>query len=478
MQVQRGNLWNTAADDARHGRIGHIPLTWLLYIPYFFKSEITVRIFSMAAVLFDMAALFLLIKNSVSKYAASLSCILFISFACISNQHNLFVSYIIGHQIPSGMVLFALNEFVKYYTDGHKASRLAASSLLLTAASVLYEACPAYIILFLMISFSANKGTLFSRIKASLKELRFHAALLSAYILVYAGWRIIHPSDYSGSVLYFGNIPQSMVTMLKYSFGMTPGLPAAAMLIKKYVSASELLNSLRIWMIAAPAAAAVSFYFLFPKTELKNNRAKYILYCISGILIPNIIICFTPKYTEWASGTSYSYVTSFYSYFFLVPLFILISGLIPKNNSKPVRIILSSAVFAVSLVCTVNNTAWNCYFEKNLCRYRAFSESVADDFFDGLEDGTTVFIPDYSGIHNDMSITRSFSQIYTDSDISFTNEIDSIDFSGPVVFLKYHHDENCMTAGTLNPDLSVSDTFCIYGENTNESVPVFMVNDN
>ena len=61
MQVERGNLWQTAVDDAKHGRVGHIPLTFLLYIPYFFKSPLIVRAFGTGAVLFDMAGIYYLV---------------------------------------------------------------------------------------------------------------------------------------------------------------------------------------------------------------------------------------------------------------------------------------------------------------------------------------------------------------------------------------------------------------------------------
>ena len=173
----------------------------------------------------------------------------------------------------------------------------------------------------------------------------------------------------------------------------------------------------------------------------------------------------TPKYAEWAGSNSYSYVTSFYSYFFLIPFFLLVLKSVFKTDSKAVMALLSTLVFAVSLTCTLNNAAWNVYFRKNLSRYEAFSEAVKSSYFDTLEDGTTVFIPDYTGIHNDMSITKSFAAVYTDSDITFSNNSDEIDFASPVVFLKYYPETNTMTAGTLNSDFTSSDAFYIYGNN-------------
>lgn len=459
MQVQRGNLWQTAVNDAKHGRVGHVPLTFLLYIPYFFKSPLTVRVFSAGAVLFDMAGLYYLVKNNISKRAGLLSCILFISFACISNQHNLFVSYIIGHQIPSGMVLFALGIFTKYYPERKDRKKLIAGAVLLTAASLLYEACTAYILLFLFTAFLKIEGKFSEKAVKAIKDNLINFAFLAAYVLLYYLWRRSYPSDYSGSVLAFDDLRQSFITMFRYSFGMVPGLPAAAMLIKGYVPVPEILSELKPWMLIAPLAAAVSFGILFPETEIKQKKGTLILYCLAGIVIPNLIISFTPKYAEWTASGSYAYVTSFYSYFFLIPLFILVLKCIVKKKSNVNTIVLSTLVFAVSLVSAVNNAAWNCYFRTELARYRAFSDAVSSDYFDTLEDGTTVYIPDYTGIHHDMSITESFVSIYTDSDLTFTNDAESIDFSRPVIMMKYDPEKKIISCGKMDNDMNFNADF-------------------
>lgn len=457
--MQRGNLWQTAVDDAKHGRIGHIPLTWLLYIPYFFKSVFAARFFSVASIAFDMTALYCFIKNNAGRHAAFLSGILFISFACISNQHSLFVSYTIGHQIPSGLVLFALNEFTLYYSDLRKKKHLIYSSLLLTAASFLYEACTAFIILFFIYAFFRNKDNSSGRFRRSVYDCSVHAAMLVLYVLIYVLWRRMYPSDYSGSVFSFENIPRSIITLFRYSFGMIPGLPAAAMYLKKYITADELKNSLSLWILASPVVSSVSFYFLFPKISDSVRKTETFLFCAAGLFVPNIIICFTPKYTEWTAGNSYSYVTSFYSYYFLIILFTAVSAAVFRKKSRAAVTSMSLLVFCISLVSSVNNAAWNCFFERNLERYTAFSEAVSSDYFDRLEDGTVVYTPDYTGIHNDMSVTESFVSVYTDVKLSFTNDISPADFSRPVIIMKYDSVTGTVLCGRLHEDMTFETEF-------------------
>jgi Ni/Fe-hydrogenase subunit HybB-like protein len=193
---------------------------------------------------------------------------------------------------------------------------------------------------------------------------------------------------------------------------------------------------------------------IFPETEIKQKKGTLILYCLTGIVIPNLIISFTPKYTEWTERGSYAYVTSFYSYFFLITLFILVLKCIIKKNSRIATVSASILVFALSLVSAVNNAAWNCYFRGEFARYKAFSDAVSSDYFDTLADGTTVYIPDYTGIHHDMSVTESFVSIYTDADLTFTNDPENIDFSRPAIMMKYDPEQQIINCGKMDQDMN------------------------
>ncbi len=464
MQVREGNLLQTALSDAKHGRICHIPLTFLLYIPYIFNSGLIVRICAAAAIIFDMYAFYTLIRKNVDKSAAYVSCLLFISFACISNQHNLFVAYIIGHQIGIGLVMFSLDSFLSYYKI-QKNSKLILSAVLLFAAASLYEAMAVYIIVFVILAMYKNKGNIFENCIKIISNLRFHILFLIAYVIIYFTWQSFFPSDYDGAQLYFGNIPQSIVTILTYSFGMIPGLPLAAMLYKNTISLTDIPGMIDIKMMIAAILAATAFFFVFPKINLHKKSKILIILCISGILIPNIIVGFTSKYVSWSQQKSYAYVTSFYSYFFIISLAVIIMHLIYRNNKiqKPALVVMSILVFIISLLCCINNKSWNSIFEKQLKRYEAFYHAVSDDYFDNIEDGTIIYIPDYTGIHNDMNITKTYASIYTSRDITFKNDKSAIDFSKPVICMRYDEVSGAMFIGHIGPDFISSDLY-ICGE--------------
>ncbi len=461
MQVKQGDLWNTIINDTSHGRISHIILLPMLFFPYFFGSTVAVRLISLFSVLFDVSALYLLIRKNVDKNAAYLSSLLFISFACISNQHNLFVSYIFAHQISIGIVIFALTIFTDYYRE-KKSSSLVISALLLTFAAFLYEAMAAYIILFILISMYKNEGNIFKNCCRILYDTHFHLLFLLIYVIIYAIWRYLHPSDYDGAKLYFENIPGSLITMSIYSLGMIPGLPLGAMFIKKYITLDEFKDGASIWIIIIPVISAVTFYYIYPKLQRINDLRPLTLLCIVGIIAPNIIISFTEKYVSWSQQNSYSYVTSFYSYFFMVPLFlIIIKSIFRKKLKRHALILLSIMIFIISLSASVGNTAWNIYFKKNLMRYTAFENAVSDDYFDNIPDGTVIYIPDYQGIHHDMNITADFARIYTDAQIYFENDENKLDFSENVICMRYDKSTHAILLGHIDPTFSSNDVYII-----------------
>ena len=461
LQVQRGDLWNTALSDAKHGRICHIPLTYLLYIPYFAKSPIVVRLFSCLSFGFDLSAVYFLFKKLTDKYFACLSVIGTISFACISNQHNLLCAYILGHQIPVGLAMYSMYFLIRYYEE-NKRRFLVISSIFFVLSCFLYEASCAYIVMLFILCTSHTVKDKKPDFKALFKDMRFHITGLSVFFCIYVGWRMIYPSDYDGSKLWFGNIPLSLLACFKYSFGMFPCLPAAAVFIKKYISISEIIDALSPAVLVIPLISAAMFYYLFPKTEAPKNKLKTVSFCFLGIVLPNTIISFTEKYALWAKTGSYSYVTSFYSYFFLIPLlFFILKMVFKKPLKKPVLIFFSVLVFFVSLTTEISNTAWNSIFEKKLLKYEAFENAVENDYFDSLPDDAVVFIPDYYGIHGNMDTTETFAHIFSSSKFDLENDASLLDFSRPVFCLRYDPKTSAVLIGKIDSSFCSDSVFVI-----------------
>lgn len=436
-EVCHGDLCKTVMDYAENGRISHIPMTALLWIPYYFKSVTAVRIFSALSVAFDMCGLYFLVKNNSAKNTAYLVCLLFISCACISNQHNLFVAYTFAHQLPVGFILFSLDLYIKYLKGGKKSAKTA-SALLFFIACFMYEAMTVFLLMFGGLSLCFNREKPFRRrFEILIKDLFFHGLFLAVYLAVYCAWRYFHPSYYDGTRFYFKNLFLSLTALLKFSVGMFPTLPTVAMILKKYISPNEFIHSLSAWNFIAPILTGTAFYRVFPKIRKPEKMSTAVVFCVSGMLIPNILISLTEKYTYWAKQNAYSYVPSFYSYFFMIMLIVAVLTGLFRNPPKKTLFILSTAVSAVVLACSLGNTAWNTYFNNNLAKYIAFSEALSSDYFNDIEDGTIVYIPDFSGIHNDMNLTAYYAETIISADVAFTNDKSQLDFSVPVVAMYY-----------------------------------------
>lgn len=458
MQVRQGDLWHKAVSDAMHGRITHIPLNLLLYVPYMARSHAVIRLFSVASVIFDMAALYTLVKNVTDRISAYMSCLLFISFACISNQHNLFTAYVLAHQITIGLVFLSINQFLLYYKD-QQTRRLVLSAFFLFAASFLYEAMAVYIVIFIAAAMFNVTGNIFHNFVKILKDLRFHLIFMTVFIAAYLFWRRLFPSDYDGSTLYFGNIPGSLLTIAVYSLGMIPGLPLAALVASGKLHLSEIPQYFSYEWFIIPLVSTVTFYIMFPKIKPPKRRGLLIFICISCIILPNIPLGLTSKYISWIHEKSYSYVTSFYSYFFLILLFVLILNEIYSKKKKKKKILLglfTALVFVISLACSINNSIWNSIFSDQLRSYEAFDASVSDKYFETVESDAVIYIPDYKGIHNSMEITGEYAHIYLNPGITFENNRDSLDFSRPVICMRYDKKTGAMLIGRIDSDFNTS----------------------
>ena len=243
----------------------------------------------------------------------------------------------------------------------------------------------------------------------------------------------------------------SLLALFKFSLGMTPMLPSLAMLLKKYITWNEFIHSLNLWNILAPIIAGTAFYRVFPKIKKTEKTAPSVVLCISGMIVPNVLISLTEKYTYWAKQNAYSYVPSFYSYFFMIMLAVTLFSTFKRGNvEKSVEKVFSVCVALVTLVCSLGNTAWNTYFNKNLDRYKAFEKAVSSKYFDVIPDGTVIYIPDYSGIHNDMKLTEYYADVYISADVTFENNYNNIDFSKPVVSMLYDENTKKITVERIN----------------------------
>ena len=136
--VRRGLLWDSAVSSALLGGFPQFLSNLLLGLPMLSGDLWIYKVFSYSTLLFDVAIFYVRVRKVYGESAAILTAALFWGFATITNQHSLFVSYVLGRQIIIGLILLSVLLFLKYY-DTYKSPFLLGSSVFYLLACMIYE---------------------------------------------------------------------------------------------------------------------------------------------------------------------------------------------------------------------------------------------------------------------------------------------------------------------------------------------------
>lgn len=445
--VKRGLLWDSAADAALSGSLSQFLSTILLGLPMLQGSMGVYKLFSYSTLLFDTFIFYILAQKVYGKPAAILSIGLFWGFSTITNQHNLFVSYVLGRQLIIGVILLSVWLFLRYY-ETRKAAFLWGSSILYLFACMVYEAAVPFWLLFLMIGMALGDGGFKTKIGPSLLP----GILAAIYIFIYFAWQSQHPTSYEGRQFYLASPLRSLWSVFMYSLGSFPLYSLVIALLKNDVGIRD-ISLPALPMISAIITSALWYRYLPQISLVSGKKARWNLAITgAGIFLPNLLIGFTPKYMEWNSYGCFTYLTTFYSYFFLLVFAVMASAIIYRHVPKK-RVFLTgttAAVFLIGGIAVFNNRLWKEEFAHDMVKYRAFDQAVSSPEFLSYEDGTNVYIPDFMGINQSMEQTQNYSKIYTDKNFIFTNEREALDYTKKVIQLEYNAGTGAICIRELN----------------------------
>lgn len=213
-----------------------------------------------------------------------------------------------------------------------------------------------------------------------------------------------------------------------YSLGSFPVYSLMIELVKGHVSFSECTFPIMSLMTAGLTSAI--WYRILPQIRWDKNRRWPLVITGVSVFLPNLILGFTPKYLEWSQKMVFTYLTTFYSYFFLV--------------------VTTVAIFLTSLTAGFNNRLWKEEFHYLDEKNRAFDEAVSSAGFLQYESGTNVYIPDYIGINGNMEYTQYYSRLYTEKTYEFRNKKEELDFNQTVIQFCYIPEEKRIEIVELN----------------------------
>ncbi|HAG14295.1 MAG TPA: hypothetical protein DCG49_10615 [Ruminococcus sp.] len=427
--VREGSLFQLAWEQAVCGRISQLWNTLLLGIPFLADKVWFYKAIAYACLLFDIGSCRLLLKAHVSKPLADMSAILIVSWACLSNYHNMLVSYALCHQLPIAFLFLSLYFFGNTLKKPSK-KQAALSALFLLLACMIYEAFLPAVFLFagwslLHESAKEQKCSYFAFLKKASRRILPHLSVLAGYMMIYYGWRHFYPTRYDGTSFSFQDPFMSLLTALFYAISFFPVTEMMNYTKRSPVPLQSILEHISVaaWIVSALTAAAFAILLPRMKTDKRKLFACSLLSGV-GVLIPVLVISLTPKYPDWIRRGAIGYLPSYYSFFFLV-IFIavgmvrLYTALPDKHYRTTVRVFLTAAVFFVSLTANAVTSIWRPYFDIQSLRYRNFQHAVSTEPVCVLDTSWQIYAPDNPGIHLDKGLTEKFLQLYNPNQVDY-----------------------------------------------------------
>lgn len=487
--VRSGNLFSDAVNSAiATGRISHLWNHVLLGIPFLSGQIWVYKLMVYGTFVFDVFALFLLIKKYAGKHTAWLSVLFIFSFATISNQHNLLISYAFCHQLSLGLFLLSFYIYLRYLENNRKRDIIVAG-LLLLFSYMIYEMFSFMLLFYALAAFMS--------IKNKSEGLKFKEYLIKCarclavpfltvvfYVSVYFIFQNLNKplNAYEGTSLYFAEPIMSLLTIFIYSLGFFPVAQIVKTIVKFNMDLTGLANFITMESVVKSLLASMAGIALFLKIDLKGKEKKILPFALAGIFIPNILIGFTEKYIKLTKNGTIAYITSFYSYFFLTVFLIVVVSIIykkaaVKKRSNLLLAFLAVMIFGVSLTADVNTNIWAEEFGVQFNKCKSFDAAVSSGLVTGASGGTRLYIPDNFGINGLMTYTEDYVGIYAENDIYCVNEAEKLDFSNKVICMRYNGDGSAMVSGYIDSNLNSKEIYISMSEkNTVRDIFVFLNN--
>lgn len=450
-------IFESALSFAKKGRITHLWNTVLLAVPFAANSVTVYKIFSFGSIIFDAAAMYILLKNHAGRQMAYISLLIFFTFATLSPDHNLLTAYALCHQIPIGLILVSFNMDLNYLKTGRKIC-LVLSVLSYMAAGMIYEAFIPFVIFYA--GFGIFKYYNIKKAELDVKGflINFLAHLIPAIIYtgVYFLWKVKYPSSYDGNSIYFSEPFLSLKVVYDYSTSYSPIFQFFDLVQRHSMSFGDFISSITLGSLLKAMSVSFVIYVCFQKMTVKIPEYLILLFSGAGIFLPNLITGFTEKYAKWGKN---GYLSSFYSYFFMIVFAVTALHMIykPIKTRTGKRMFLYS-LFVITFFCSITSDittdVWGDYYRTLYVKYQNFDAAVSDEFITGLSNDTDVYIPDNTGINGSMKYTEDYVSIYTDRNLKFHTDASELDFSHKTVCMRYKAEYSVIVMGYIDEDFT------------------------
>lgn len=455
--VMNGTLMDNAVHSAKDtGRISHLWNHILLGIPFYFNNQLIYKIISCSSLLFDFGALFLLLKNHVSYRFAVVTTVLTSAYSSVSPYHNLLVSYALCHQIPIGLLLLSLN-FYLFYTENRKKSELIKCCLFLLASCMIYEAFILSLVIFgitALISSYKKTHNAVQCIKQSMHLLIVPVITAAAYTCIYLIWQTKYPPAYEGIELCLTSPISSIKALFKYSVGFFPLVEFIAVIRNNEIDLSSFSIIPSILSIVKAVFVSALFITILKKIKFRKIIVFTMIISGCGIFIPNLAMSFSKKYISWSEQGVYAYLSSFYSFIFLM-IFICASAVllydIVGKKLKPLFCAAAAViVFTVSLIADFNTLFWKQTFEPQFLKYQNFNKAISSEIISSGNSKLDFYLPENNGIHYEAAYTLEYIKIYVKNAENIYVKDETPSFENKTICIRYTENYEAALVGIID----------------------------
>lgn len=426
VNTREGDMWNKGKELALENRFYYLYAYLLYAIPYVIDSLIYTKVVSCLSILFSTTCLFWLIKKLFGNKWGVLTIILFYAFAQINGEHNPMISYIFYHQVTIGAMLLAIERFIAYYKERKRTGVLVLSAILYAIPIFMYESLLFYSLFFFAMSiyyqFQKHEAW-FVTLKSSLWDLRYHIILSVLYLCIFLVWGKTHPVTYDGAQWNFTGIGDFIHTVVVLSVGLFP--LNSFFHILRQVDFTKCIDPF-LWL-----KAMISSYAIIYLLRTINFRVKFHTLIIGigsmvfAMLLPSIPYGLTSKFTAMVvDGGTYGYVSTYFSYFFIIILWsLLLLFIYQRIRFKKVFLLFLFVIIMTGSICTdVGNLHCADGAQYRMDKGDAFKALIMSPKFQEIPDGTEILAPDYASGEALTELVERYVKAVANKEIKILSE--------------------------------------------------------
>lgn len=441
------------------------------YLQFLSNSMWTYRIFTLIGLLIPIAATFRLIYKYFDKKIAWIFPLCFFMFAQLNLEHNGFISFSWTYQVDIVFIIVSLELYCSFFEHGRKLKTLILSAIFYLLASMSYEEFILFGALhFLIAILYLNKEKELS-IKNLFKYLWFHALLAILYTL---SWFVL--DRYSNIVNGDAAIDSPyglygfIITIIKLIIGLFP-LRYKAYSWKQLILKSIEITSENILNWAILLVITLVIVSIIPKVKKITIKSLIFMnvFCMVGMFVSVALLGITKKFVSWIAYEGVgSFGISYYAYYFII--FLLILWAVYLYQICPIKKIVLIGLFGI-IVFTgkftyISNSTIAAQMRYTQDRYDIFGKLINSDYFKQIEENSIIYAPDYMGVHIDFKNNSNYVRHLTGLNVTFTNDIKSIDYSKTVYYLNYDTTMKLILFGAVDKDNITDEVFIVTLDNS------------